>query len=98
MQFPVSSYNVVSATDGDMSRIMIKPAFAYAKPEDQWSCKWRSLKIMAIYMYLAPGQGQTTHWGIFFHKYNQSVNLVLCCKFSQLKNFVTVFPIQTYYI
>ena len=33
---------------------------------------------------------------IFFHKHNYSVNLVFCCKFSPLNNFVTVFPIQTY--
>ena len=31
-----------------------------------------------------------------FDKHNYSVNLVLCCKFSSLNDFVTVFPIQTY--
>ena len=35
---------------------------------------------------------------IVFHKNNYSVNLVICCKFSPLINFVTVFPIQTYKI
>ena len=36
-----------------------------------------------IYMYIAPGQAQTTTWGIlFFYLHIYSVNLVLCCKFS----------------
>ena len=26
----------------------------------------RCLKIMVMYMYIAPGQGQTTPWGKFF--------------------------------
>ena len=51
--------------------------------------------IMVIYMYLATGQ--TTPWGIFFylHTNNYLVILALCCKFSPLNNYVTVFPIQT---
>ena len=34
----------------------------------------RYLKIMVIYMYLAPGQRQTVPRGIFFHKHNQRTN------------------------
>ena len=55
------------------------------------------LKIMIIYMYIAPRPSQTTHDSNFFlQKCNSSDNLVICCKFSALNYFVTVFPIQTH--
>ena len=38
---------------------------------------------------------QTTSSGYCFHKYNFLVILVICCKFSLLNNFVTIFLIQT---
>ena len=54
-------------------------------------------KIMVMYMYIAPGQGQTAPWSQFvFQKHKSSINLVICCKFYPLNDFVTVFPIQTY--
>ena len=40
-------------------------------PHEIWALlvkrfKRRCLKIMVMYMYIAPGQGQTTPWGQFF--------------------------------
>ena len=50
---------------------------------------------MVIYMYLAPGQRQTTPWHHFFlQKYKFSINLVICCKFYPLNDFVTVLSIK----
>ena len=46
-----------------------------------------SLKIIIIYMYIAPGQGQTTP-GVKFLSLTvsyHSVNIVLFCKFSSIK-------------
>ena len=49
-----------------------------------------------IHVY-SPGAGADNPLGsILFHLQYHSINLVLCCKFSPLNNFVTVFPIQTY--
>ena len=45
----------------------------------------------------SPGAGADNPLeSFYFNKHNYSVNLVLCCKFSLLNNFVIVFPIQTY--
>ena len=52
---------------------------------------------MVIYMYIAPGQGQTTPWGqIFF--INNIIQLIksFAASVPPLNDFVTVFPIQTY--
>ena len=50
---------------------------------------------MILYMYIAPGQGQTIPWGQnFLYKYKPFVTLVICCKFLPLIDFLTVFPIQ----
>ena len=74
-----------------------------------WFAKWfqrrRCLKVMVIYMYIAPGQGQATSLGsfvfflffffvLFVQKCNSSVNLVICFKFYPLNDFVTVFPFK----
>ena len=45
---------------------------------------------MVIYMYIAPGQGQTTHWVIN----PKNINLVSLWSFA-FYNFITVVPIQT---
>ena len=42
----------------------------------------------------SPGQGQSTPGVNFFHKHKYSVNVVLCCKFSPLNDFATVFPFK----
>ena len=56
------------------------------------------MKILAIYMDIAPWQGQTTPGGkflfFFFFKKCNSVNLVIFCKFFPFNYFATVFPIQ----
>ena len=56
----------------------------------------KMLKMVVIYMYIAPGQGQTTPGVNGFHKLYFSVNSVLCCKFSLimclLNDFAIVFP------
>ena len=44
----------------------------------------RCLKIMVIYMYLAPGQGQANPWGIFF------INTII----QSIKSFTANFPHQ----
>ena len=55
----------------------------------------RCLKIMAMYMYIASGQGQTCPLGSrSFQKHKSSVNLVICCKFYPLNEFVTFFPFK----
>ena len=47
-----------------------------------------------IHEYGPGGQGQTTPWHQFFpQKYKFSVNLVICCKFYPLNDFVTVLSI-----
>ena len=49
--------------------------------------------FMFLYMYIAPGQGQTTPWGQnFLYKHKPFVTLVICCKFLPLNDFLTVFP------
>ena len=53
----------------------------------------RCLKIMAKFMNIAPKQGQTTTLGQSLQKHKSSVNLVICCKFYPLNDFVTVLPI-----
>ena len=52
--------------------------------------------IMFIYMYNAPQQGRTNNGVKYCHKYKSSVDLVICFKFFQLNNFMTVFHIQTH--
>ena len=45
----------------------------------------------------SPGKGVDNRLGeIVFHKNNYSVNLVLCCKFFTLNDYISVFPIQAY--
>ena len=47
---------------------------------------------MVMYMYIAPGQGQTFPLGSkSFQKHKYSVNLVIYCKFYTLNNFETFF-------
>ena len=57
----------------------------------------RCLIIMVIYMYSAPGQGQTTHWGqiLFVDSIIQSI-LNFAASFPPLNDFVTFYPIPTY--
>ena len=52
------------------------------------------MKILAIYMDIAPWQGQTAPGVNFFFKKCNSINLVIFCKFFPFNYFVTVFPIQ----
>ena len=44
-----------------------------------------------LYMYIAPGQGQTTPWGQNFYFNINLLSLVICCKFLLLNDFLTVF-------
>ena len=47
-----------------------------------------------LYMYMAPGQGQTSPWDQnFLYEHKPFVTPVICCKFLQLNYFLTVFPI-----
>ena len=41
----------------------------------------RSLNIIVIYMYIAPGRGQTCPWGPFFQNHKYSVHLPISIKF-----------------
>ena len=44
-----------------------------------------NITMIHVYMYLAPGQGQTTSWGqIFFHKHKYSAHLLIPSKNSFL--------------
>ena len=52
--------------------------------------------MLVIYMYIAPGQGQTTPWGQYFFINKYSVNLVISWKFFPSNDFLTVSPIQTH--
>ena len=45
-----------------------------------------------LYMYIAPGLGQSTPWGQNFYFNKPFVTLVICCKFLPLNDFLTVFP------
>ena len=52
--------------------INFRSPFKRMAPHEIWHrlAKWlqrrRYLKIMVKYMYIAPGQGQTTPWGVLF--------------------------------
>ena len=54
----------------------------------------RSLNIMVIYMYVAPGWGQTCPWGPFFQNHKLSVHLPISIKFFPSNTILTIFPIQ----
>ena len=56
----------------------------------------KSLKTVAINMYLAPGVDRQPPGVKCFHLHIYSVNYVICSKFSPITNFVTVFPILIY--
>ena len=83
---------------------LYKLSFSLLKeaPHEIWHglAKWFQricLKIMVMYMYIAPGQGQTTPWQqIFF--INSILQLIksFAARFPPLNDFVTVFPIQTH--
>ena len=54
----------------------------------------RSLNIMVIYMYIAPGWGQTCSWGpFFFQNHKSSVHLPISIKFFPSHDILTIFPI-----
>ena len=57
----------------------------------------RCLIIMVIYMYIAPGQGQTAAWGqiLFVNSIIQSI-VSFAASFPPLNDFVTVFLFPTY--
>ena len=48
--------------------------------------------------HITPQQGQTTLPGVifFFQIHTSSVDLVICCNFSELNDFAAVFPMQTH--
>ena len=82
-QNPVVNRNVLSLCpfDGSFKKISLKSDCIH-----NCSC--------FLYMYIAPGQGQTTLWGQnFYTNINLFVTLVICCKFLLLNDFLTVFPI-----
>ena len=52
---------------------------------------------MFTFMHIKPVAGaNNTLESKCFHKHKSKVNLVFCCKFFLLKDFVTVFPSQTH--
>ena len=50
----------------------------------------RSLNIMVIYMYIAPGRGQTCPWGPFFQNHKYSVHLPISIKFFPSNDILTI--------
>ena len=57
-------------------------------------CFQRCLKLLAIYIYIALGQGKLPRVIFLFHKHKSVNNLVICCKFFPLNDFATVFSFQ----